>query len=164
MKNLTVTVAVCVFVWMGGCDAANLDNDSTIKDAILNGEIVKLSDVDSEGLSEVSINGIAIGTIHQAITIGCFEIPTCVRINELGGRSIVRLTTDDFAIYEEESASEPPTGVLYFSTLFYSPYFYTNGNYHAHRALVDAHGDGEYTGKRLGYCLGVGNPHCAEAD
>lgn len=127
-----------------GCepDAGTSSADEIIA-ALQAGEIVEIPSV-------VESDGILISESSKAVTTGCFGFDWCVRMDDLN-RGIVSLATDDFTVYAEESSEEPPSGITYFSTNFYSPYWATNGNYHAMRALVDLAGGG-YTGKRIGWC------------
>jgi len=111
--------------------------------ALQAGEIVEIQEA-------VEVDGILISESSKAVTTGCFGFDWCVRMDD-SNRGIVEMSSDDFVVYAEESSAEPPTGVTYFSTNFYNPYWATNGNYHAMRALVDLAGGG-YPGKRVGWC------------
>jgi len=158
MKNvLCILVLSCLLF---GCHE-EVDNDFIVEQ-IEQGAIVTVQ-ITGGDFNDVAVNGIVVGVVHKSILVGCFGYEWCVKLTE-SSRGIIRISDDAFVMYGEEGSAEPPSGSTYFSTDFYGPYWYTNGNYHAFRALVDAHDSGEYTGKRLGYCLGVGNPHCNEPD
>jgi hypothetical protein len=144
MKGLCILFVTCVFL-LGCCDDCREQVDENeIAKAIKSGAMVNIDD------DMISIDGIVVGHTARAITTGCFGIPECIRLDETN-RGIVKKSTDDFSSYGEAEANDPPTGVTYFSTNFYGPYWYSNGTYTAMRALITA-GGGTYPGKRIGWC------------
>lgn len=155
---------VCLFFCLFGCDEPkNIDTTPVIEDALLSGDFVQLSDAEYDGLRDVLINGVTVGTSYKSIQTGCYGIPDCVGLDE-SNVGLVKISLDDFVYYGEESSPDPPSGVLLFLTRFYSPYWYTNANYHSFRNQAGLKEGDSYHGKRLGWCQGVGNPHCNAPD
>jgi hypothetical protein len=138
-------IALVIVVSLCACEPETKKVDENfIVDAMQDGKIVTVEKED------VIINGVVVGELSEPLTTGCFSIPECVRMDEVN-RGIIKKLTDDFSNYAEAEAQSPPTGVTYFLTTYYGPYWATNGTYTAMRALITATG-GEYPGKRVGWC------------
>lgn len=135
-------VFLSVFLLFFGCDDEVQPPTNEIIDALQSGEIIVVdTPIDADGIIAVK---------KSAVTTGCFGFAWCVRMDETN-RGIIKKSIDDFSVYAESTADEPPTGVTYFSSDFYGPYWATNGTYTAMRALITA-GGGDYPGKRIGWC------------
>ena len=108
--------------------------------------------------ASIELHGV-LGIFHRSLETGCFEIPTCVKIDDKH-RGIIRKLPDDFDIYDD---MEEVTGTTYFMSDFFEPYWAGNAAPQAFRNQVDNHGGGKYQNKRQGCC--ANNPekcHCYE--
>lgn len=140
MKKIILILFVVISLL--GCESYEEVNDTTLKEAILSGDIIHIEDYDDE-YNLTTINNIVVGKIRKSITYDCFGAPSCVSLDE-NYRALVRTSTDDFAFWCGDC-----TGITYFSTNYYNPYWYNN-LFPPLRGQIQGSG---YLAKIIAFCL-----------